>query len=630
MKEHFVALDYIVFICYGLLIIGFGLWISRTKKGEEKTVDDYFLASKALPWWAIGASLIAANISAEHFIAMSGSGFAIGLGIAAYEWVAALALIVVGKYFLPIFLERKIYTMPQFIQMRFNKGVSTAFAIFWLLVYVFVNLTTVSYLGALAMQKILGIPIIYGILGLGFVSGIYSIYGGLKAVAWTDVIQVIFLIGGGLVTTFLALNAVGNGSVWHGFATIYEKASDHFHMILKTGQMIIPDTVDEATGKVLTTKDAFQDLPGLAVLFGAMWLTNFGYWGFNQYIIQKGLAAKTFNEAKRGLVFAGYLKILVPLLVIIPGITAYVLINNHTPQELSAMIGIPVEAVGHITKSDGAYPWLLKNFVPAGIRGLAFAALVAAIVSSLASMINSTSTIFTVDIYKNYINKEATNKQQVRVGRWVAFIALFIASFAAQPLLGSLDQAFQYIQEYTGFIYPGVCVVFFMGLFWRQATPNAALWTAIFTLPIGIVFKILMPDLPFQMRMGYVFILLVAIASSISFLEKGKKVAAVAPESYMGKSAVFSGYLLFVLSGICVILGIFFSKPLENLGFSSIFMIATLLAWVGIILVTNVKMHVADKKAIIVDSKIFKTGPAFNLGAIGIVAIFTLLYFLFW
>ncbi|MCK5467244.1 MAG: sodium/solute symporter, partial [Cyclobacteriaceae bacterium] len=441
MSTNFSALDYVVFGLYVLLIVGIGLWISRTKKGEEKTADDYFLAGKSLTWWAIGASLLAANISAEHFIAMSGSGFITGLGIAVYEWMGALTLIVVGKYFLPIFLEKKIYTMPQFLQLRFSKGVSTVFAVFWLLVYVFVNLTTVSYLGALAMEKIMGVPLMWGIFGLALISGVYSIYGGLKAVAWTDVIQVIFLIGGGLVTTFLALNAVGGGSIFHGFAEIFEKARDHFDMILTQGQMIIPDTVDPKTGEVLTTKDAFYDLPGLAVLFGAMWITNFGYWGFNQYIIQKGLAAKSLDEAKKGLVFAGYLKLLVPLLVIIPGITAYVLINNYSPEELSVMIGKPIEAIGEIGKSDEAYPWLLKNFVPVGLRGLAFAALVAAIVSSLASMINSTSTIFTVDIYRNYMNKEATNKQMVLVGRIVAFIALLIASLAAQPLLGGLDQA---------------------------------------------------------------------------------------------------------------------------------------------------------------------------------------------
>ena len=630
MNTHFSALDYVVFGLYATLIIGIGLWISRTKKGEEKTADDYFLANNSLTWWAIGASLLAANISAEHFIAMSGSGFITGLGIAAYEWVAAITLIVVGKYFLPIFIEKKIYTMPQFLQIRFSKGVSSVFAVFWLLVYVFVNLTTVSYLGALAMEKIMGVPLMYGIIGLAVISGVYSIYGGLKAVAWTDVIQVVFLIGGGLVTTFLALDAVGGGSIIHGFSEIYSKAADHFHMILSKGQMIIPDTVNPDTGEVLTTKDAFYDLPGLAVLFGAMWLTNFGYWGFNQFIIQKGLAAKSLEHAKKGLVFAGYLKLLIPLLVIIPGITAYVLVHDYSAQELSALIGKPIEAIGSIGKSDEAYPWLLKNFVPVGVRGLAFAALVAAIVSSLASMINSTSTIFTMDIYRNYMNKDATNKQMVLVGRIVAFVALFIATLAAQPLLGGLDQAFQYIQEYTGFIYPGVCVVFFMGLFWRQATTNAAWWTAIATFPASILFKMVMPDAPFQLRMGYVFIILVTIASVVSFVDKGKKVQSACPESFMGKAALNAGWAMIVAAVIGIILGLALSEPLEYLAFSSIYMVSVMIAFVGVVLITNVKMKSADPKAIEVDSEIFKTGPAFNIAAFGIVVIFTLLYFLFW
>ncbi|HYX06857.1 MAG TPA: sodium/solute symporter, partial [Bacteroidales bacterium] len=436
MNSTFDTLDYVVFIGYILLIVTVGLLVSRTKKGTEKTAQDYFLADRSLKWWAIGASLIAANISAEQFIGMSGSGYAIGLGIAAYEWIAAVVLILVAKYFLPVFLEKKIYTMPQFLEQRFNKGVSTAFAVFWLLVYVFVNLTSVTYLGALAMQNILGIPLIWGIIGLAAVAGVYSISGGLKAVAWTDVLQVIFLIGGGLVTTFMALNAVGGDhGIIKGFTEIFHDARDHFHMIIPKGSIMVPDGL---TG----TKDAFLDLPGLAVILGAMWLTNLGYWGFNQYIIQKGLAAKNLKEAKRGLLFGAYLKILIPLLVVIPGITAYVLIHNHTPAELAQMVGSPLSEIGHITKSDEAYPWLLKNFVPIGIRGLAFAALVAAIVSSLASMINSTSTIFTMDIYKVYFNKNASNRQQVRVGRLTAFIALIIAVIVA-PQLRVLDQAFQ-------------------------------------------------------------------------------------------------------------------------------------------------------------------------------------------
>lgn len=612
----FSTLDYIVFFIYVIFIVALGLWISRTKKGEEKTSSDYFLASRSLTWWAIGASLIAANISAEHFIAMSGSGYRIGLGIAAYEWIAAVTLIVVGKYFIPIFLEKKIYTMPQFLEDRFNKGVSTAFAVFWLLVYVFVNLTSVTWLGALALREIMGIPLWWGIIGLAFFSGLYSIYGGLKAVAWTDVVQVIFLVGGGLITTFLALDAVSGGEgIWKGFSVIYEKATDHFQMIVPKETMV-PD----GSGGIA---DAFGDLPGLAVIFGAMWLTNLGYWGFNQYIIQKGLAAKDLSHAKRGLIFGGYLKILIPLLVLIPGITAYVLFNNPELLEGST-------TVGEITKADEAYPWLLKNFVPVGIRGLAFAALVAAIVSSLASMINSTSTIFTMDIYKAHFNKEATERQLVFVGRLVSFIALIIAVIMAKPLLGGLDQAFQYIQEYTGFIYPGVVVVFCMGLFWKQATSNAALWTAIITIPAGIIILAIYPDMPFILRMGYVFIVLSFVATLISFLDHKGRVSREVVVTARSKNIVALGWFFIVLGIISLFAGIFLFKPYGYLGIESIFMLATLFVFLGLILILNMKMSYVQKKSYDTDPAIFKTSWIFNIGAIGIVIIIVLLYFFFW
>ena len=614
MNSGFLPIDYIVFAIYGLLIVSVGMWISRTKKGQQKTAQDYFLASRSLTWWAIGASLIAANISAEHFIAMSGSGFRIGLGIAAYEWMAAISLIIVAKYFLPNFLENKIYTMPQFLQQRYNTGVSTAFAVFWLLVYVFVNLTTVAWLGAQAMYMIMGVPVVYGLIILAVTAGIYSIYGGLKAVAWTDVIQVIFLIGGGMITAYLALDAVsgGHGAI-KGLGVIYDKAPQLFNMVIEEGTM-----ASDGSGG---TKDAFMDLPGLAVIFGAMWLANFGYWGFNQYIIQKGLAAKSLKEAKRGLIFAGYLKILIPLIVIIPGITAYVL-HSH-PEMLQ---GMAIE--GSIEKADHAYPWLLHNFVPSGIKGLAFAALVAAIVSSLASMINSTATIFTFDIYKQHINPQATDRQLVKTGRWVSFIALFVAMLAAKPLLGGLDQAFQYIQEYTGYIYPGVVVVFGMGLFWRQASNKAALWTAIVTIPAGIVFKMIFPEMPFILRMGNVFILLCFIAVSITFLDKSHRVDN--PTAKKLKMIQRASVILISAGIISLIIGAFTVQAYAYLGIESIFMFGALLLLLGLILRWNTKLSFKNSKALRVNMELYKTGTIFNIGAIGIMIIIITLYALFW
>jgi SSS family solute:Na+ symporter len=604
MNGNFALWDYIVFVLYAVVIIIVGLWVSREKKGHQKNTEDYFLAGKSLTWWAIGASLLAANISAEHFIAMSGSGFAIGLAIATYEWIAAIALIIVGKYFLPIFLEKKIYTMPQFLEQRFNKGVSTAMAVFWLLVYVFVNLTSVTYLGALALNSILGVKLMYGIIGLAVFSGIYSLYGGLKAVAWTDVIHVVFLIIGGLVTTYLGLNAVSGGEGFMaGLNKLIASAPDKFNMILERGQTSVPD----AGGG---TRDAFQDLPGLAVVVGAMWLTNFGYWGFNQYIIQRGLGAKSIKEAKRGLVFAGYLKLLVPLLVVIPGITAFV---------LSADIG----------KSDEAYPWLLANFVPAGLRGLAFAALAAAIVSSLSSMVNSTSTIFTMDIYKTYINQGASQKKLVFVGRIVAFVALLVAVLVA-PQLSSLDQAFQYIQEYTGYIYPGVFVIFFTGLFWRQATGRAALWTAILTIPLGVAIKLAYPDMPFILRMGYVFILLALIMVGLSLSERGGTAQNVMTPPEKRRKMITAGYVFTVLGALIGIVSAFFLTTYQHLGLEAVYVLVTGFLLLGFILLMNNRYPRMHRKAVIIDPELFKTDKGFNIASFGIMVILFLLYFFFW
>ncbi len=493
---QFVAIDYIVFFAYCLLIIGLGLWVSTRKKGIDTNSSDYFLAGRALPWWAIGASLIASNISAEQFIGMSGSGFAIGLGIASYEWMAALTLLIVAYFFLPIFLEKKIYTMPQFLEIRFDKRVKTVMAGFWLVVFVFVNLTSIIYLGALAIERIMGVDMIYGIIGLAFFAALYSIYGGLKAVAWTDVIQVVFLVGGGLVTTYFALDYLSGGEGFvAGFSKLLKDVPQKFDMILEKGTLLVPD------GKG-GTKDAYIDLPGISVLIGGMWVANLYYWGCNQYIIQRALAAKSIRHAQHGLAFAAYLKLLLPLIVVIPGIVAFALSAD-------------------IAKSDEAYPWLLHNFVPTGVKGLAFAALVAAIVSSLASMMNSISTIFTMDIYREYVNKNASEGSLVRTGRIVSTIALLIAVFIA-PMLSNLDQAFQYIQEFTGFVSPGALAIFMAGFFYKKATSNGALAAAIGTFVFSLLFKILLPSLPFMDRMGIVFLLCVALIVAFSLLQGNK------------------------------------------------------------------------------------------------------------
>jgi len=480
---HFSGIDVTIFFIYLSVILFIGLWVSREKKGHEKDSKDYFLASKALPWWAVGSSLIASNISAEQIIGMSGSGYVIGLAIASYEWMAALTLILVAKYFLPILIDKGIYTMPQFLEIRFDKRVRTSLAVFWLLVYIFVNLTSVLYLGALAIQTIIGVPLIYGILGLAAFSALYSIYGGLKAVAWTDVVQIIVLVIGGLVTTYYALNFLSGGEgFFPGLVKLVKTVPEKFDMILS------PNNPN------------YSELPGISVLIGGMWIANLFYWGCNQYITQRALAAKDLPEAQKGLVFAAYLKLLMPLLVVIPGIVAF---------SLHADLGKP----------DEAYPWLLNNFVPVGMKGLAFAALIAAIVSTLSSMMNSTATIFSLDLYKQIIRKNASEKELVKVGRIVSGIAIIIAVSIA-PNLISISQAFQFIQEFTGFISPGILVIFLFGLFWKMATPNSALTAAVLTIPLSAAFKYFLPSMPFMDRMGWIFLILAASVIIITLIEK--------------------------------------------------------------------------------------------------------------
>ena len=524
MNGTFEFLDYLIFGLYAVTILAIGLWVSRDKDGKQKNAEDYFLASKSLPWWAVGTSLIAANISAEQFIGMSGSGFALGLAIASYEWMAAITLLVVGKYFLPIFIEKGLYTIPEFIEKRFSTNLKTILAIFWIALFVFVNLTTVLFLGGKALDTIIGVGdgsiLLNSIIGLGLFAAAYSLWGGLASVAWTDVIQVVILIFGGLLMTYFALaNVTDSGSFVDGMKYVYEKAPERFSMILSKGEIIKPNG-----------GDAWWDLPGLAVLIGGIWVANLYYWGFNQYIIQRTLAAKSLAEGQKGIVFAAFLKLIIPVIVVLPGIIAYVM-NLDDSGMLTATSVDPgfIGAAGNIA-NDNAAPWLIKNFIPSGVKGLILAALAAAIVSSLASMLNSTSTIFTMDIYRSHFNKNASDAQMVFVGRITAVVALIIAILIA-PQLGSLGQVFIFIQEYTGVVSPGILAVFLMGLFYKKATNNAAIWGAILSIPIAMYFKVapkgwsdasVFVELPFMHQMGYTCIATLAIIALISYLDGNK------------------------------------------------------------------------------------------------------------
>lgn len=521
MSETFELLDYLIFGLYALTILGIGLWVSRDKKGKQKNAEDYFLASKSLPWWAVGASLIAANISAEQFIGMSGSGFALGLAIASYEWMAAITLLVVGKYFLPIFIEKGLYTIPEFIEKRYSTNLKTILAIFWIALFVFVNLTTVLFLGGKALDTIIGVGdgsiLLNSIIGLGLFAAAYSLWGGLASVAWTDVIQVVILIFGGLLMTYFALaNVTDSGSFIDGMKYVYEKAPERFSMILSQGEIIKPNG-----------GDAWWDLPGLAVLIGGMWVANLYYWGFNQYIIQRTLAAKSLAEGQKGIVFAASLKLIIPVIVVLPGIIAYVMNIDDSGMLTTASVDPGFIGTAGNFANDNAAPWLIKNFIPVGVKGLILAALAAAIVSSLASMLNSTSTIFTMDIYKSHFNKNASDAKMVSVGRITAVVALIIAIIIA-PQLGSLGQVFIFIQEYTGVVSPGILAVFLMGLFYKKATNNGAIWGAILSIPIAMYFKVapkgwsdasIFVELPFMHQMGYTCIATLAIIALISYLD---------------------------------------------------------------------------------------------------------------
>ena len=557
------TIDLVVFTVYALVILGIGFFVSRGKKGVEKSAEDYFLAGKSLPWWAIGASLIAANISAEQFIGMSGSGFALGLAIASYEWMAAITLLVVGKYFLPIFIEKGLYTIPQFVEKRFSTNLKTILAVFWIALFVFVNLTTVLFLGGKALDTILGTGdgsmLINAIIGLGLFAAAYSLWGGLAAVAWTDVVQVIILIFGGLLMTYFALiNVTDSGSFIDGMKYVYHAAPERFSMILDKGEIITPNG-----------KDAWFDLPGIAVLIGGIWVANLYYWGFNQYIIQRTLAAKSLKEGQKGIAFAAFLKLIIPVIVVLPGIIAYVMnLDASGTLDMAKLANEGFISDSGQVANDNAAPWLIKNFIPSGLKGLILAALAAAIVSSLASMLNSTSTIFTMDIYKSLLNKDASDRTMVRVGRLSGLAALIIAMLIA-PKLGSLGQVFQFIQEYTGVVSPGILAVFLTGLFYKRATNNAAIWGVLLSIPMAMYFKVG----PNEWSDSAVFVTL-----------------------------PFMHQMMFTAIGsILVIMGI-----------------------------SAIEGNNTDAKAIVLSKKLFATDPSFNVGAVVVMVITAFLYAFFW
>lgn len=517
--HQLATLDYIVFFVYFLIVSGYGIWIYRRKAGHDGTLEgdskDYFLAEGSLTWWAIGSSLIASNISAEQFVGMSGSGFKMGLAIATYEWMAAVTLIIVAVFFIPVYLKNGIATMPQFLSQRYNSTVAMIMAIFWLMLYIVVNLTSILYLGAIAVSSISGLNLNFCLYALAFFAIIITL-GGMKVIGFTDVIQVFFLILGGLATTYLALNLVashyGQTGVVNGFHLMTGAANDHFHMIFKR------------------TNPNYIDLPGLTVLLGGMWIVNLNYWGCNQYITQRALGA-SLPTARGGLLFAAFLKLLMPVIVVLPGIAAYVLFKQD-------VFGAEMMQGGEVNP-DRAYPVLL-NILPIGLKGLSFAALTAAVVASLAGKANSIATIFTLDVYHKVFNPAATEKQLVGVGKVAVVVAMILGVLIAPHLGIDKKGGFQYIQEYTGFVSPGIFAMFILGFFWKKTTSAAALFATIGGFLLSVLFKFLpnfadlsflaplgfavpnaqkVYEIPFLDRMGFVFAICVAAMVVISVVQ---------------------------------------------------------------------------------------------------------------
>jgi SSS family solute:Na+ symporter len=516
--------DKIVFVLYFLMVASYGYWVYRKKKDTVSESQDFFLAEGSLTWWAIGASLIASNISAEQFIGMSGEGFFVGVAIAAYEWIAALGLIIIAVWFIPIYLKNKIYTMPQFLKTRYNESVALVMAIFWLLLYVFVNFTSILYLGAVAINGLLGGDYLHLVMiGLMLMALIITL-GGMKVIGYTDVIQVAVLIIGGFATVYMALqivdqriNHVIDGSALAGFNTLLSQAPEHFHLILPK-----PNNTDMSAAGQLA-RDKYIILPGIAMYFAGQWILNLNYWGCNQYITQRALGAQ-LETARKGILFAGFMKLFMPVIVMLPGIAAFVLYKNG-------------QLAGFEGGKDGAYSAILA-FLPAGLKGLAIAALTAAIVASLAGKANSISTIFTLDIYKKYINQEANEKKLVWTGRLTVFISMVIAViFTWKDLLGiGGEGGFTFIQKYTGFISPGVFAMFILGFFWKRTTGAAAMTGLITGFVLAIFFNsYAIPlfgtdnimytaylnkngayEIPFLINMGWSFVLTIIIMVIVS------------------------------------------------------------------------------------------------------------------
>ncbi|NLV51925.1 MAG: sodium/solute symporter [Bacteroidales bacterium] len=636
------SLDYIIILTYIVLLLGLGFLLGMRDKHKTST-NDYFLAGNSLTWWAVGASLIAANISAEQIIGMSGTGYAHGIAISAYELMAAVTIVVICRWLLPIMMDQRVLTFPQFLQKRYSDTSSLSFSIVYLFLYVFVNLTSVAWLSAMALEQMLGVAGMgFNILGvyisfrilfiliLFFIAGAYSIYGGMVSVAWTDVMQFVFIIGGGIAVAIFALQAAGgeDGTIKDGLKRMLAFFLDREHYNDSHMHLIVQKT---------HSYSGFDNVPGIAAIVGSVWVTNISYWAYNQFVTQKALAARNLEHAQKGFLFAASMKMLIPFIVLVPSICAYYMVNTENEE---------FPATGEILSADGVYPWFVTNFIPTGVRGLAIVVLLAGATSSLASMLNSTSTIFSIDIYQKYIKKDASERLLVSIGRITSVVALILATLAVHPLLGSVEQGFRYIQEYSSYIYPAVAILLTMGLMWKLASDKASLWVAGLTIPLSLLFKWLIPDVPFTFRAGYVYIILLIVFVVLSL--KNKNVipnTAYLKERRMAtrKGAIFLSCVsvLSILVALVATVGNLFlpaSATPENsviaymndIGFEAFFFFGFFIGGYALVAWTNSRSKVQDSLAVDFSLKLFSTNRVYKIAGTLIGIIIALLYILLW
>lgn len=555
--------DWIIVLLYFVLVSLYGLWIYKRKKEVETSSADFFLAKGSLSWWAIGASLIASNISAEQMTGMSGSGFQLGLAISSYEWMAALTLIIVAVFFMPVYLKNKIFTMPQFLNQRYNARVAMIMAVFWLLLYIVVNLLSILYLGAVAISGISGWDFTLCV----FILAIFSIFialGGMKVVGYTSAIQVFFLVLSGFIALYISLNMIGGeGGMIKGFTILKAEAGDHFQMIFKKDN---PNYID---------------LPGISVLVGGMWIANLNYWGCNQYITQRALGA-SLPVARKGLLFAAFLKMLMPVIIVIPGIAVYYLYQHNMID--NSLINITKDGQV-VADSNKAYPALLQ-LLPVGVKGITVAAFAATVIASLAAKVNSISTIFTLDIYKKVFKPAASEKELVGVGKIAIILStilgIILTMALGDALMGEGKQGFQYIQEYTGFVSPGIFAMFLLGFFWKKSTSNAALFATIG----GFVFSVILKFLPGIVNLECL--------NSIGFAVVNAK-------------------------------GIFEIPFLDRMS------IVFVLCIIGMVIISLVdKRRGVVTNGLEIDASMFKTSTAFAVGSLIIIGLLVALYTAFW